>query len=232
MANVSPHLRRMRGEEQNIFRQHALRPMLSERSQQRGVFPLAGAALAVALVLTGCASTDSLAEQYRDGDGNSYIAGDGAITELPQSARGDAVEFSGLLESGEETTSADYLGEVLVLNFWYAGCAPCRAEAPDMQSLWTQYQDKGVAFLGVNVRDQPGTALAFSETFGITYPSILDAGEGAVQLAFSGSVAPNAVPTTLVIDRQGRVAARVLGAIQEASILDALISTVLDEANE
>lgn len=230
--NLQGSLRQNGRDEQCVSRDYGVRPMASERSRQSRSFALASAALAAALVLSSCTGTDSLAEQYRDGDGKNYIAGDGAITELSQSARGDSVQFSGTLENGDVASSADYLGEVLVLNFWYAGCAPCRAEAPDLQTLWTKYQDEGVAFLGVNVRDQAGTALAFSETFGITYPSILDASDGAVQLALSGSVAPNAVPTTLVIDRQGRVAARVLGAVQEASILNALISTVLAEENQ
>lgn len=188
-------------------------------------------ALVLALALSGCAS-DPLAEQYREGSGKNYIAGDGTVTEIAAEERAAPIEFSGTLESGATATSADYRGRVLVVNFWYAGCAPCRVEAPDLQALWTKYQDRGVGFLGVNIRDQADTALTFSNTFGITYPSVIDADSGAVQLAFSGVVAPNAVPTTLVVDTEGRVAARVLGRISDASILDALIKTALEESDQ
>ena len=186
--------------------------------------------LAAALVLTGCSTAaDSLAEQYRDGDGKNYVAGDGTVTEIAPTDRGAPIEFTAQLDTGETVTSDDYLGSVLVLNIWYAGCAPCRAEAPDLQSLWEQHEGQGVEFLGVNVRDQAATALAFAEQYGITYPSVLDVNDGAMQLALSGRIAPNAVPTTLVVDKEGRVASRVLGRIQSAGILDTLIRTALEE---
>ena len=184
---------------------------------------------AAALLLTGC-SSDPLADQYRAGDSKGYIAGDGSITEIAVAERGDPVEFAGLTETGEPVASADYLGQVTVVNFWYASCAPCRAEADDLQSLNAQFEGKGASFLGVNVRDQAPNALAFSETYSITYPSVLDVDDGAMQLAFSGSIPPNAVPTTLVLDAEGRVAARVLGSIAEASILETLITDTIAEA--
>jgi peroxiredoxin len=190
----------------------------------------AATAAIVVLTLAGCSTgNDSLAEQYRAGDGKNYVAGDGTITELAPADRGEPVSFTGTVESGDQVSSDDYAGRVLVVNFWYAGCAPCRAEAPDLEASWTKYQDQGVGFLGVNVRDQAGTALAFAETYGVTYPSVLDVNDGAVQLAFSGEVAPNAVPTTLVLDKEGRVASRILGRIQDAGILDALIETTMKE---
>ena len=185
---------------------------------------------AAALLLSGC-SSDPLADQYREGTNKGYIAGDGSITEISEAERGDPVEFAGLTETGEPVASADYLGEVTVVNFWYASCAPCRAEADDLQSLNAQFEGKGASFLGVNVRDQAPNALAFSETYGITYPSVLDVDDGAMQLAFSGSIPPNAVPTTLVLDAEGRVAARVLGAIPEASILETLIADTIAESS-
>ncbi|MFC5928007.1 TlpA family protein disulfide reductase [Cryobacterium melibiosiphilum] len=185
---------------------------------------------AAALLLTGCTS-DPLADQYRAGDSKGYIAGDGSITEIASADRGDPVEFAGLTETGEPVASADYLGEVTVVNFWYASCAPCRAEADDLQSLNAQFEGKGASFLGVNVRDQAANALAFSETYGVTYPSVLDVDDGGMQLAFSGSIPPNAVPTTLVLDAEGRVAARILGAIAEASILETLITDTIAEGS-
>ena len=184
------------------------------------------AVLAVsALVLAGCAN-DDLAAQYLAGDTKGYISGDGTVTEVAEADRGEPVVFSGADEKGETISSADYAGQVLVLNFWYAGCAPCRAEAPDLEKLNQQFDGQGASFLGVNVRDQADTASAFSQTFGITYPSIVDT-DGALQFAFAGTVAPNAVPTTLVLDPEGRVAARILGRVSDPTILETLVKSSL-----
>ena len=190
---------------------------------------LAASAIVAALAITGCASNDSVAEQYRSGDGKGYVAGDGTITEIPAEQRGDPVAFTGELDVGGTADSNAYLGQVVVVNFWYAGCAPCRAEAPMLEALWERYRDQGVTFIGVNVRDQAGTAKSFANTYGITYPSILDVNDGNAQLAFSGTVAPNAVPTTIVLDRKGRVASRILGQLQDISILDTLLTSTLGE---
>ena len=191
--------------------------------------PLALAGLVtVALALSGCTSGDSLADQYRAGSGKGYIAGDGSVTEIPAEERGDAVEFAGTLEDGSQVTSADYAGEVLVVNFWYAACAPCRAEAPDLKEISDQFADEGATFLGVNVRDQAATAIAFNESFQISYESVMDV-DGGMQLAFSGSIPPNAVPTTLVLDSSGRVAARILGQVNSPSILKTLIEDTIAE---
>ncbi len=182
----------------------------------------------LAVSLAGCAN-DPLAEQYRSGSDKNYIAANGTITEIAPGDRSSAVQFAGKLEDGTPISSAEYTGQVLVLNFWYAGCAPCRAEAPDLEKSSQKFAAQGVKFLGVNVRDQAATALAFSRTYGISYPSVLDVDGGALQLAFSGTIAPNAVPTTLVVDKQGRVSARILGRIPDVSILNALITTALAE---
>ncbi|MCS5731138.1 TlpA family protein disulfide reductase [Herbiconiux moechotypicola] len=181
---------------------------------------------AATLVVAGC-SNDDLAEQYREGSNKGYIAGDGTVTEIAVENRGDPIDFEGTDENGEPVSSADYRGEVLVVNFWYAGCAPCRYEAPLLQGLNAEYTEEGgAAFLGVNVRDQAPTAVSFAETYGVTYPSVVDT-DGALQLAFSGEVSPKAVPTTLVIDPEGRVAARIVGLVSEESILDTLIKSNL-----
>lgn len=188
---------------------------------------VAGAAV-IALSLTGC-SSDPLADQYREGSNKNYIAGDGSVTEIVLENRGEPITFTGTTETGETVSSADYVGNVLVVNFWYAGCAPCRAEAPDLEQVYTETAPQGVNFLGVNVRDQAATAISFNERFGITFPSIMDQ-DGKAQLAFSSQVPPNAVPTTLILDAQGRVAARILGQIKDASILSTLIRDVAAES--
>ena len=119
-----------------------------------------------------------------------------------------------------------------MVNFWYAGCPPCRIEAADLEAIYREYRDQGVSFIGVNILDQAPTALAFADEFGVTYPSIMDANTGSVRLAFSGTVAPNAVPTTLVVDSRGRVASRISGVLSEPNILREMIEDALAEGNE
>ena len=185
--------------------------------------------LATLIALTGC-TQDKLAEQYREGSGKNYIAGDGSITEVALANRGKPITFSATDVDGKAVTSADFAGKVVVVNFWYAGCAPCRAEAKDLEKVHSQFASKNVIFLGVNVRDGADTAKTFNSTFGVTYPSVTDL-DGKVQLAFSSSVPPNAVPTTLVLDKKGRVAARVLGRLASDTILATLISDQLKAAS-
>lgn len=189
---------------------------------------IAAGVAALALTLTGC-SSDPLAEQYREGSNKNYIAGDGSVTEITLENRGDVITFSGTTETGETVDSAEYLGNVLVVNFWYAGCAPCRAEAPDLEQVYQETSPSGVNFLGVNVRDQAPTIDSFNERFGITYPSVIDQ-DGKAQLSFAAQVPPNAVPTTLVLDAQGRVAARILGQLKDSSILKTLITDIAAES--
>lgn len=185
-------------------------------------------ASAIALGATGCSSNDYLAEQFREGDNKTYIAGDGTVTEFAAEDRGSKISWAGQTESGVPLSSDQLEGVVTVVNFWFAGCAPCRAEAKDLISLSNEFAADGVQFVGVNVRDSADTALAFARNFGVTYPSIIDNQTGSVVLAFTDTVSPNAVPTTLVIDKQGRVSSRILGRI-EKSTLKALIKTVVAE---
>lgn len=181
-----------------------------------------------ALSLVGCTTQDPLAEQYRAGDNKNYIAGDGTVTEFADDQRPGFEPWSGITESGFGLDSDALEGRVTVINWWYAACAPCRAEAPDLADLYREYNPQGVEFVGVNVRDSAATALAFDRNFGIEFPSVMDAQSGTVSLAFTGVVSPSAVPTTLVIDKEGKVASRILGRI-DPGILRTLIETVLAE---
>ncbi|MEV8359867.1 TlpA disulfide reductase family protein [Microbacterium sp. NPDC076895] len=197
---------------------------------RRRVFAAVLALLAVSVV-TGCASNDSLAQQYRDGNEKGYIAGDFQVVQILESDRGEPVAFEGLTETGERVTSDDYRGGVLVVNFWYAACGPCIVEAPLLEEVWQRYQDQGVAFLGVNTYDQPATALSFARDNNVTYPSVIDVNDGKVKLAFAQVTPIQATPTTLVLDRDGRVAARVIGQLASASILATLVADTLAEEN-
>ena len=181
----------------------------------------------LAIGLGACAANDPLASQFKAGDNKNYIAGDGSVTEYAVANRGKSVAWSGPTETGGILSSEQLSGVPVVMNFWYAGCAPCRAEAPDLLAISKQFPK--VQFVGVNVRDSAATAAAFNRNFKLDWPSIVDAQFGTVALAFTGIVTPAAVPSTLVLDKQGRVSARVLGRIDK-SILTTLVQTVQDEA--
>lgn len=190
--------------------------------------------VAIALLLSvfvfsssGCA-TDPLAKQFREGDNKNYIAGDGTVTEFALGSRPKAADWSGLSESGDSLSSDQLAGVITVINFWYAGCAPCRVEMPELIELQDQFLGDEVQFIGVNVRDTSETALAFARQINLNFPSVMDAKTGSVVLAFTGVVTPQAVPTTLVIDSEGNVSARVLGRIDKG-ILEELIKTVVSE---
>jgi peroxiredoxin len=195
--------------------------------RRRSVLAAASSVL-VAVALSGCAD-DPLAAEFKAGDNKRYIAGDGTFTEVPLAERAAPVDFSGTLSDGTEITSAEYRGSVTVVNFWYAECPPCRLEAKDLQAASEEHAPDGVKFLGVNTRDQAPNVDSFDSTYGITYPSVLDVEDTSMQLAFAGTIAPNAVPATIVLDRQGRVASRVLGQI-DPGVLRTLVSDTVAEA--
>ncbi len=186
------------------------------------------AAILVTAALAGC-TTDPLAQQYAAGSGQGYVSGDGAYTEIPPADRGEVIDYSGTTDAGTDVSNESFAGQVYVINFWYAGCPPCRLEAKDLKAVSEQYTD--VPFLGVNIFDTADQAITFEKEHGISYPSIIDAQTNSVQLAFAGqgAVAPNAVPTTLIMDRDGRVAGRISGLIKDPSILTAMIDTVVAE---
>ncbi|GAB3654210.1 TlpA disulfide reductase family protein [Zhihengliuella somnathii] len=211
---------------------HSLAPPRSHPQNRRVTTLLrlhqnrSAAALAVGAPVAACGpAKDPLTSSVSN---QNYVAGDGSVEIYTEADRGEPVEVTGTFYNGEALDSADWDGDVVVLNFWYAACAPCRIEAPHLVKLAEEFADQGVSFYGVNVRDDEATAAAFERTFDIPYPSAPDK-DGAILLALSQHVNPQAVPTTLVIDRQGRVAARILGVAEEAT-LRGLIEDRLGEA--
>jgi thiol-disulfide isomerase/thioredoxin len=189
---------------------------------------LAALAISVLVLTTSACANDSLADQFRSGDNKNYIAGDGTVTEFALGSRPKAASWSGITESGEAISSTQLEGVITVMNFWYAGCAPCRIEMPELIELQTEFLPEGVQFIGVNVRDSAETSLAFARRIDMNFPSVMDAKTGSVVLGFTGVVTPQAVPTTLVIDAEGNVSARVLGRIDKG-ILTTLVKTVIEE---
>ena len=139
--------------------------------------------LSALLVLTGCTTRPSGLEPLQRSGTTGYASGDDTIVEVPTAKRDAPVTFAGPLERGGNADSTTWLGSVVVVNFWYAACGPCIVEAPMLEEIWQKYQDDGVGFLGVNIYDQPATAVAFAEDNGITYPSVIDVTDGRVKQA-------------------------------------------------
>ncbi len=171
------------------------------------------AAVAAVTTLSACSSGTS------SGSGTSFVSGDGTITYVSEQDRPQPVNLSGTTLDGSKLDTAGYRGNVLVVNVWGSWCAPCRAEAPALESAYQQLKGSGVAFVGIDTRDDdPAQAKAFQQRFGVTYPSIVDDG-GSVLLSLRGAASPKSVPTTLILDGQGRVAARVNGAVDRATLV-------------
>lgn len=193
----------------------------------------AASALVALVMVAGLAActNDPLADQYRAGDNKGFVAASGFKTvEIAPGERTEPIEFEGVLDVGGTTSSADYAGDVLVVNFWYAACGPCRVEAPVLEEAHQAFEGQDVSFLGVNLQDSAAASQAFAETYGITYPSALAAKDGSIKLAFAGQTPLSAVPSTLVLDKQGRVAARIIGALDDPSILSTLVRDALEES--
>lgn len=158
------------------------------------------------------------------GADTAFVAGDGSIVLIAPDERGPAPDLVGPTLEGGEFRLSDYLGEVVVLNVWASWCAPCRAEAPALEAVWREVRDDGVQFVGLDTRDTKEAALAFVDAYDVTYPNVMDP-DGRLQLLFSDTLPPQAIPSTLVVDREGRVAGRILGRVTEAT-LTALIEDV------
>jgi thiol-disulfide isomerase/thioredoxin len=187
---------------------------------------LAGLLALLAAGATGCADDGRVQPAAAEA---GFVQGDGVVTVIPPEDREPAPDFSGPLLDGGTFDLADHQGEVVVLNVWGSWCAPCRAEAPALAAVAADTAGEGVQFVGVNTRDTASGAQAFEDEFGVTYPSVVDT-DGRLLLAFRDTLPPAAIPSTLVVDREGRMAARVLGPITEESLAD-LVAQVEAEAS-
>ena len=184
------------------------------------------AALVVA-ALAGC-SAPGVSAEYEPG-GGEYVSGDGTTHFWPADERGEPIVFAGETDTGETLSSDDLAGRVVLVNFWYASCGPCRTEAADLNDLHDEFAGDDVAFVGVNIRDDAATALSFTEKYDVEYPSILDVSENGVTLAFASPAPPTTTPTTYLLDTEGRVAARFTSAIQSPSVVAAMVDDLLAE---
>jgi thiol-disulfide isomerase/thioredoxin len=173
------------------------------------------AAVTAALVLAGCTTPIGAGSSTAD---QGFVGGDYAVTTWAPDDRAAAPAVRAKTLDGGSFSLASYHGKVVVLNFWASWCAPCRVETPALQVLAEEMASQGVVFVGVDSRDDPDAARAFladikGGTAPTTYPN-LDDSSGEVILAFHG-VVPDGFPSTIVLDRQGRVAARVNGPTTE-----------------
>ena len=185
------------------------------------VFLVVVSMMVAALIFSSCSGTTRT--------GRSASA-DPSIIEIPPGERVAVDDFEARLLDGSEVSSSRLDGVITVVNVWGSWCGPCRVEAPVLREVSQQYDDRGVEFMGLNVRDNDAAALAFEKKFRISYDSVTTSDSPRVSLAFGGLLTTAAVPMTVVIDRERRVAARVIGAVT-AGTLRALLDRVLGETN-
>ena len=184
------------------------------------------AALVALLILASCARTGA-DEQTRSAGQVGYPDVPRNLTRVPPDQRKELPTVSGpALGSNQAISTQDYRGKVVVINVWGSWCPPCRKEAPDLQAASVETKDVA-QFIGITSKDyDPAPAEAFVRSFKITYPSIYDP-SGKVLLAFAGDLPPSAIPSTMIIDRQGRLAVRVLSEASKITLVD-MINDVAD----
>ncbi len=169
---------------------------------------------AVAVALAGCTTGHDAVNQTGSLD-SRYVAADGKTIVYPLGQRKDAPPVHGSTVDGGTADLASLKGSVVVMNFWAAWCPPCRLESTDLEAVYKSTKDSGVAFLGVNSRDQEDSAKSFEDAR-LTYPSLFDP-NGKIALSFA-DVPPTALPCTLIIDRSGKVAVVIRNGVTQASL--------------
>ncbi len=183
-------------------------------------------ALAGAMLVAGC-STGSDQVDVNNGGEFRFVAGTPSGEVIPEAERASAPEFGGTLLGGGAFSSTELAGDVAVLNFWGSWCAPYRVETPAFSEVSEEYAADGVRFLGIDVKETDEQfARAFVDRFGIAFPSLYDP-RGEVALAFRDYPA-NAIPSTVVLDPQYRVAAVYTGEVQQDD-LRRVLDRVLEE---
>ena len=145
-------------------------------------------------------------------DGKDYVSGDGAPQQIAVADRGAPIAFSGKDLAGKPLSLASMRGKPTVISVWWADCPPCRKEAPLLVGA-EKTLGSTANFVGIDVRDS-GTAApkAFQTQFGVSWPSFYSPG-GEALLAFPGTLTPNSIPATVILDAHGRVAASMIGAV-------------------
>ena len=197
----------------------------ASRARSRAVLSTAGVAVA-ALVLSACSSGGT-----SGGSGNTnFITGSDGIATVKKGDRQAAPDLSGKTIDGKTLNTADYKGKVLVVNVWGSWCSPCRAETDNLVQVAKATADKDVQFVGLNTRDtSTEPAVAFEKKYEVPYPSLYDP-TGRLMLRFKkGTLNPQAIPSTIVIDRDGKIAARALQALSEDKLREMLDPVIAEK---
>jgi len=197
----------------------------ASRARSRAVLSTAGVAVA-ALVLSACSSGGT-----SGGSGNTnFITGSDGIATVKKGDRQAAPDLSGKTIDGKTLDTADYKGKVLVVNVWGSWCSPCRAEADNLVQVAKATAGKDVQFVGLNTRDtSTEPAVAFEKKYAVPYPSLYDP-TGRLMLRFKkGTLNPQAIPSTIVIDRDGKIAARALQALSEEKLREMLDPVIAEK---
>lgn len=181
------------------------------------------AAAGVLLAVTaGCATAGA-------GTGaKGYIAGDGAVTTIKAAERRYVPDLAGKTLAGKELDLTQLKGNIVVLNVWASWCGPCRSEADDLVAAAAQLGPDGVEFVGINARDSEAAALAFVRNHGLTYDSFFDP-KGDMLLEFYGLLTLSSIPTTIVVDSEGRIAALIAGELTTSTLVG-VVDDVLAES--
>ena len=190
-------------------------------ARSRRTSSLLGVVLA-ATVLVGCGFNGS-----KDGSDDTY--GDGTIRVIKAVDRSDPIVLTGTGLDDQPIDVSVYRGKPVVIVVWGAWCGPCRAEAPELVRAADELVDQ-VQFVGIDVRDNPAQALAHVREFGVPYPSI-DSPDAAALLSFSGVISANSVPSTIVLDAEGRVAASIIGPLPSEQTLVDLVQDTIGAGN-
>lgn len=177
--------------------------------------------LAVVATVAGCGSPDT-----RSTGDKGYVIGNGVITRLAADERVQPGPVKGQTLEGKTVSLDSFKGQVVVLNVWGSWCPPCRKEAGHLAAAARELEPEGVVFLGINTRDSStDQGLAFQKKYDVPYPSIYDP-SGQTLLSFRRTLNPNSIPSTLIIDADGRVAASILGEIPSQTTLVELVREV------
>lgn len=175
-------------------------------------------AVLVAAVLATAACTGNHAVSQDVAGSLGYGAGDQATTWIAPAKRSTVNDVKGTLLDGSPFDLARWRGHVVVVNFWGTWCGPCTGEAQTLEQVHRATSADGVEFLGVDIKESAAQAESFNRKHHVTYPSLSDQ-SNLIALRFHG-MPPNATPTTIVLDRHGRIAARHSGAILYSQLRD------------
>ncbi|MFI6344769.1 TlpA family protein disulfide reductase [Streptomyces sp. NPDC050560] len=194
------------------------------RSARGRVLTTATGALAAALMVGGCTSGGVSGGSDKSG----YVTNSGGVSVVKKADRKPGPKLDGTTLDGKKLDVASYRGKVVVLNTWGSWCPPCREEARGFAKVAEATADQGVQFVGINTRDHDkGPAQQFEKSYKVPYPSLYDPA-GRLMLRFpKGTLNPQSIPSTVVLDRDGDLAARSLAPLSEEKLrkmLDPLIA--------